>query len=81
MSDEIELIQVGRNKWMTRGEAIQEGYNLLAIDSNPQKEASFWGSEGLWPLLTIALVIWFTHLLAPIVYGGVDGLFTAIGLQ
>ena len=81
ISDEIEMLQVDRNKWMTREEAARKGYNLWHLECEPEKDAPFWGTEGLWPLLTIALVIWFTQLVGPIVHGGVDSLFTAIGLQ
>lgn len=80
MSDEIDMLQVGRNKWMTREEAAQKGYNLWHIEGYPEKGAPFWGSEGLWPLLTLALVLWFAQIVAPIIRSGVDSVFAIIGL-
>lgn len=80
MSDEIELIQVGRDKWMTREEAARKGYNLWHIEGYHEKDAPFWGSEGLWSLLTIALVICFIQIFAPIIHGGVSNLLGVIGL-
>ena len=74
MSDEIELIEVKKGRFMQRDEAIRKGYSWvwLQLADKPKKDAPFWGAAGLEPIILIAITAYVGYLITPYIHAGVS---------
>lgn len=65
MPDDIEMVRIGRRRWMSREEAESYGYVRRKSEAKPTPREPFIAPGGLTRLATIILSIWIMVQMAP----------------